>query len=979
MSSARPLTPLSNGLVFVLYRNRFSKHPVRVARSWSEFVDFIVHYVEESLCTVAEGPSRCVGKKCPYKSNSSIPNNPMAWSPVEIDGLRLDKNVRALTLLSLDFDHVSDEQAAGVARALAGRAYVTHTTHNNRVGDACFRVILPLSRPVPAGLWHKFLPAAVDLLGVTVRTTDKKGRVVLQPDRVCKNRDRLYYRPSHPKDAPHSASAHEGSVLDVDAVLERARLTSEPAREHVSRELPETAAWNLESQAVEEAIDTIARHMPDRQRHELALALGGMLRAHGAAQEDAHYILHEGFLAGGSDDPEERAKTVEHTYALSPESAMTGFTRVSEILGLSEARDIGYCFAEAAREELFERLTDFTDHEPGSLPSLPVAPSVNIHDVADAVSALATKLARNVDHDTAILSVLVRRVLAGKPMGTLDGLGDVETVKIGKQAGLPAEEAVCEVFFRIGLALDQSPLPSKAEEQALWGALAEVARASLHVTPAQSGKDWLKIAQSNFFSARAVKVNDARERARQKVDRSEVARAQLQIPPPLPDQHFGPPDGLEWEQFVSKNATGTYDSTLDNARLILTNHPDFCGYLRFNVVSKRVEATGGVPAKLGKNGLDDLVVRIADYFTRTFHFTVDDRKLKTRILSVARMNEYDPVAVYLDRVRWDGVPRLDVWLQMYCGAEQVENAEYLRLVGRRWFIALVARGIKVATSRSPSGPGCKVDYVLVLEGLGALGKSTVFEILGGDYFCDTAISLGDKDSRMMAAMYWICELAELVAFRRASHDSLKAFFSSSKDKFRLPYGTEIEEFARRCLFVATTNDYHYLGDPNGNRKYLPVKCVYRVDQLAMLRRDRDQLMAEAVAALRAGEKWWFDYDEVPITEAETRGRMVETPISIKVEEWWYALEKKERPAVFTSVDVAEQALDMDLSQVKDSHIQSIGYVLRDMGFIKKRDTGGTKRVWRYYATERLMAAERVESRRRGLFVLPGGKKDENNT
>jgi hypothetical protein len=150
--------------------------------------------------------------------------------------------------------------------------------------------------------------------------------------------------------------------------MARAATMPQPEDERrASRELPEEVSWDLESEPVQEVIDLIAQHMPDRQRHELALALGGMLRAHGATKEDAHYILHEGFLAGGSQNPAERAKTVEHTYDLASESAMTGFTRVSEIIGASEARDIGYCFAAAAEAEFLERISDIPD-EPPPLP-----------------------------------------------------------------------------------------------------------------------------------------------------------------------------------------------------------------------------------------------------------------------------------------------------------------------------------------------------------------------------------------------------------------------------------------------------------------------------------------------------------------------------------------------------------------------------------------------------------------------------------
>ncbi len=253
----------------------------------------------------------------------------------------------------------------------------------------------------------------------------------------------------------------------------------------------------------------------------------------------------------------------------------------------------------------------------------------------------------------------------------------------------------------------------------------------------------------------------------------------------------------------------------------------------------------------------------------------------------------------------------------------------------------------------------------------------MFRALGGKWFCDTVIALGDKDSRMMAAMYWLCEMPELVTFKRSSHESLKAFFSQETDAFRLPYGSSVEESPRRCLFVGTTNDDHILGDPTGNRKYLCVMCQITDESMAALVHDRDQLLAEAVVALRAGERWWFTREEIiTITEPQNEERIIETVARAKIAQWWFAMDKKDRPSTITALEVAEQALELEPSQIKDTHLQQVGYALKEMKFKKRRDTQGVYRPWRYYATERLLNAERAETKKRGLFVLQGGKKED---
>jgi predicted P-loop ATPase len=287
-------------------------------------------------------------------------------------------------------------------------------------------------------------------------------------------------------------------------------------------------------------------------------------------------------------------------------------------------------------------------------------------------------------------------------------------------------------------------------------------------------------------------------------------------------------------------------------------------------------------------------------------------------------------------------------------------------VGRRWFIALVARGLD---------PGCKVDNVLVLEGKGGSGKSKTFSIIGGEFFCDTAIDIGDKDSRMLASQYWLCELAECVAFKKAGHDVLKNFFSITTDKFRPPYGDSIIEFKRRCIFVGTINDDTWLTDETGNRKYWPVSYAYIVEAEDMLRRDRDQLLAEAVVAYRAGEQWHFTYEEMPLTEEVAETKMVETVAGSKVHAWWFGMDKKERMASVTTLDVAE-AVYGDRT-FTNSDYRQVAHTLKKMGFVKGvRDNRGGKLYYQYHATEELMNAPKRENSKHGLFAIAGGKKDE---
>jgi predicted P-loop ATPase len=101
-------------------------------------------------------------------------------------------------------------------------------------------------------------------------------------------------------------------------------------------------------------------------------------------------------------------------------------------------------------------------------------------------------------------------------------------------------------------------------------------------------------------------------------------------------------------------------------------------------------------------------------------------------------------------------------------------------------------------------------------------------------------------------------------------DRLKTFLSRPVDEARLAYAHENTRAPRQCVIIGTTNNDKYLKDHTGNRRFWPV----RVEQfdLDALRRDRDQLWAEAAAAEATGESIRLDPALWPDAGAEQEKR-----------------------------------------------------------------------------------------------------------
>ena len=371
-----------------------------------------------------------------------------------------------------------------------------------------------------------------------------------------------------------------------------------------------------------------------------------------------------------------------------------------------------------------------------------------------------------------------------------------------------------------------------------------------------------------------------------------------------------------------------------NAAVILENHPAWKGALRFNEVTKEVECIGG-PLSEADRTPAQLLTAVENWLQKNEDLNLSSAVVAAEMLHVARRHSYDPLRDYLLGLKWDGVERLPTFLEQYCGAvttldvdgEPMDITNRVRMVGVKWFIAAVARALD---------PGCKADNVLVLEGPQGAGKSAMLRALGGRWFTDSPMVLNDKDSKMLASMSWIIELAELSAMRKVETEAQKAFFSACEDKLRPPYGRVVETFPRRCVFAGTTNETEYLPDATGNRRFWAAFCEkFDVEKA---KRDRDLLWAEAVARYNRGEPHWCNAEESASLEVVANQRLRSSGLAETVMEWWTGMEPEKRPGFFTCNDVALEALGLPKHQA-DASYERIGRTCKKLGFERTRIAG----------------------------------------
>lgn len=374
---------------------------------------------------------------------------------------------------------------------------------------------------------------------------------------------------------------------------------------------------------------------------------------------------------------------------------------------------------------------------------------------------------------------------------------------------------------------------------------------------------------------------------------------------------------------------GEVTNDLANVLAYLEHDDAWRERLRFNEARQRIEVLDGVDWRTWQDADD---TDAAVWFQRARGLRVRPESVCQAVQAVARRQSCNPLTDYLSSLVWDGVPRLERWLSAYAGAA---DTAFVRAAGACWLRSAVARAFC---------PGIKVDAALVLEGGQGAGKSSLFRVIGGEYFTDDIHDLGHKDAAVAMAGAWIVELPELSAMGRTDLETLKAASSRQVDRYRPPYGRAMVEQPRRCVFGGTTNRSEYLRDETGNRRWLPVR-VLSVD-LDRLRRERDQLLAEAVASWRSTGPIALPPEVWGEASEEQAARVESDPWEDKV------AEACKGEAEVTVVRVLTSGLGLELGKVTQREQNRVARCLVRLGWerFQRRDPLTGARTWAYRPT-----------------------------
>jgi predicted P-loop ATPase len=348
------------------------------------------------------------------------------------------------------------------------------------------------------------------------------------------------------------------------------------------------------------------------------------------------------------------------------------------------------------------------------------------------------------------------------------------------------------------------------------------------------------------------------------------------------------------------------------------------GTVHFDEFKQRV--TVHWPEETERDWTDVDTTRLQAQLQKAGMASMSATSVRDAVELVAHQHPTNGIAEWLLGLQWDGTRRLSTWMTHALGTP---SDRYHIRAGRNMFIGLVARAMR---------PGCQVDEAVVLEGPQGSFKSSALGVIGGEYFKELTANPNSKDFEQQLLGVWLGEFAELDALRRTEVTRIKQFMTNRTDHFRLPYGREYVDLARRIVFCGSTNNTEWLNDPTGGRRFIPVR-VGKVD-LGWLRANREQLFAEAVRLFQAGRKWHRYPKEETLAQQEQRS--VEDPWEDLIAR--YLCGRQE----VTVADIINHALDLPARDQNKAASTRVGMTLGRLGCVSKplrRVSGKPTRAW----------------------------------
>ena len=246
-----------------------------------------------------------------------------------------------------------------------------------------------------------------------------------------------------------------------------------------------------------------------------------------------------------------------------------------------------------------------------------------------------------------------------------------------------------------------------------------------------------------------------------------------------------------------------------------------------------------------------------------------------------------------------------------------------------WFVSMVAHWQKTDRLYANS-------LVPVLVGGQGISKSTFFRLLLPpvlrDYHAESINLENKSEAELLMAQNVLITIDEFDRLSRKYQADLKHLIQKPEVKIRRPHQKTFQQMRRLASFSATANPMELLTDPTGSRRYVCVQVTGPIDVSSPL--EYGQLYAQAVHAIRSGERYWLNTEEEQLLTQSNAGFQDE-PLEMQYLFSYFRLpEEGEREERFTSVELLDIISERSKRKFSNTSACRFGKMLNASGIRK---------------------------------------------
>jgi hypothetical protein len=387
------------------------------------------------------------------------------------------------------------------------------------------------------------------------------------------------------------------------------------------------------------------------------------------------------------------------------------------------------------------------------------------------------------------------------------------------------------------------------------------------------------------------------------------------------------PEGLQRKYFLTGELRGQgrlkLDNNAANCKKLLDGYPGLKGEIKLNTDNGEVEYS-----RLPGDTLNQLRM----YFQANFAMpSLSKGEMGTALVESAHMNQYSPLADWLNGLKWDRVRKFE---RLLCDVWQAEPTPAHLEVVTKLLIGSVARRLNKGESI--------MDFMAILQGAQGKGKSGSWIALYGEgQAVEMPASMKGPDLVRALKFNWGVVDNELNFHNLSSSEAMKNAVTTRTDAHRPLYVEKIHTQVRRSVMLGTTDKDQYLNtDVAGYRRWGNIKCgggggLFDFKLLASI---REQLWAEAVARYRDGES----YSNLTLASAAAESLVKPDDVRESVRDYLYRkavdktgslplVEDDQRQCVWLRTDEFVRVLDLRMNRPATR----VSAALQHLGFVKK--------------------------------------------